>query len=94
MVINVVLFYVLFYSLVIIGLFETTFCLLLKAFFCQEGLSRIPSVFMGVLTFVLGGGLMWHLKVHYSEIWPYILAGVIFTTLIIGILLFKLFKKA
>lgn len=92
--VNVVLFYVLFYSLMAIGLFEATFLLLLKAFFCQEGLSRIPSVFMGVLASVFGGALMWHLKVHYSEIWPYILAGVIFTTLIIGILLFKLFKKA
>ncbi len=37
---------------------------------------------------------MWHLKVHYPEIWPDILAGVIFMTLMIGILLFRLFKKA
>lgn len=91
---SVVLFDVLFYSLVVVGLFEATFLLLLKAFFCQEGLNRIPSVVAGILTAVWGVGFMCHLKEHYPEIWPYILAGVIFMTLMIGILLFRLFKKA
>lgn len=92
--VNVVLFYVLFCSLMAVGLFEATFLLILKALFCQEGFRRIPSVVAGILTAVWGGGFMWHLKVHYPEIWPDILAGVIFMTLMIGILLFRLFKKA